>query len=379
MSIDSKDIKRKVSIITVVYNAVKTIEQTIQSVLSQSYKNIEYIIIDGGSTDGTLDVIEKYRNSLAYFVSESDYGIYDAMNKGIRKASGDIIGLLNADDWYEPKAIEYVVKAKQESNAGIIVGKTFMVDEFGNKWLYMNCNSSEMWKGRMPGCHQATFIEKKVYDTIGLYDTNYKLAADYGFVLQAYHMGIRFFMLDAVVVNYRISGKSSVDNIRHTEEHNAILKRFIAKYPDKISIIEEQCSRNLAFAKFQVLFARRTDLFFSALSAMGISHNEAFVVWGASKWGHKIADILLKNGFNVLYFVDSDKNRYGDQIFGKDVKSPQNLEAENAVVFAATRNFDLEIKEKVKSYRNSSLRCIMLRDIVDIYAEAYDKQTLLQS
>lgn len=89
----------KISIITVSYNAAKTIEQTIQSVVNQTYDNIEYIIIDGGSTDGTVDIIKKYEDKIAYWVSEPDKGIYDAMNKGILKASGEYIYFLGADDW----------------------------------------------------------------------------------------------------------------------------------------------------------------------------------------------------------------------------------------------------------------------------------------
>ena len=95
-----------ISIITVSYNAVKTIEDTITSVLNQTYSNIEYIIIDGASTDGTLEVIKKYQDDISIIVSEPDKGIYDAMNKGIERANGELIGIINADDWYEANAVE---------------------------------------------------------------------------------------------------------------------------------------------------------------------------------------------------------------------------------------------------------------------------------
>ena len=98
----------KISVITVVYNAKDTIERTIKSVIAQLYDNYEYIIIDGGSTDGTLDIIEKYRDKISYFISESDEGIYDAMNKGVLKATGDYVAFINADDWYEPNAFKLV-------------------------------------------------------------------------------------------------------------------------------------------------------------------------------------------------------------------------------------------------------------------------------
>src|SRR6187402_2271204 len=103
-----------ISIVTVVYNAKETIERTIKSVISQSYKNIEYIVIDGGSTDGTLDIINKYKSDISKLVSEKDKGIADAMNKGIGYAKGELIGLINADDWYEEGALEKVAAVSIE-------------------------------------------------------------------------------------------------------------------------------------------------------------------------------------------------------------------------------------------------------------------------
>ena len=99
-----------VSIITIVYNGEENIERAIQSVVGQTYKNIEYIVIDGGSTDNTVSIIEKYESKYAYLVSEKDSGIADAFNKGIKKASGNLIGILNSDDWYEPNAVAEIVK-----------------------------------------------------------------------------------------------------------------------------------------------------------------------------------------------------------------------------------------------------------------------------
>ena len=101
-------IKPKISIITVVFNGVKTIEQTILSVISQKYENMEYIIIDGGSTDGTIDIIKKYEDKIAYWISEADQVIYDAMNKGIDKSTGDIIGILNSDDFYDKDIMDRI-------------------------------------------------------------------------------------------------------------------------------------------------------------------------------------------------------------------------------------------------------------------------------
>ncbi len=121
----------KVSIITVVYNGIAHLEQTIQSVLNQTYDNVEYIIIDGGSTDGTVELIKKYEESIAYWVSESDGGIYDAMNKGISNATGEIVGLINADDWYETGTIEKVVETFQNSEVDVVHGSMEIISKMG--------------------------------------------------------------------------------------------------------------------------------------------------------------------------------------------------------------------------------------------------------
>ena len=123
-----------ISIITVVYNGSKTLKQTIDSVLSQNYKNIEYIVIDGGSNDGTLDIIKKYESHINYWISEPDKGLYDAMNKGISAAKGVLIGMINSDDWYELNAVELIVKAYIENPSKLIFhGDRFDILEDGTK------------------------------------------------------------------------------------------------------------------------------------------------------------------------------------------------------------------------------------------------------
>jgi len=179
----------KVSIITVCYNSAATIENTIKSVLSQTYPNIEHIIIDGGSTDGTLDVIERYREKVAVVVSEPDKGLYDAMNKGIARASGDIIGTLNADDFYAyPDVIENVVRVMEQTGAGVCWGNLEYVSSHDPSKVVRYWRSSEYAPGKFKSGwhppHPTFFVRRRVYKQYGTFNTSFKIAADYELMLR---------------------------------------------------------------------------------------------------------------------------------------------------------------------------------------------------
>lgn len=154
-----------ISVVTVSYNAVTTIEQTILSVINQTYSNIEYIIIDGGSTDGTVDIIRKYADRIAYWVSEPDKGIYDAMNKGTKKANGEYIAFLNSDDWYELDAVSIIAQfadGKNDLISGII--KLYKNDLF----LYAHGSSMDNIYNEMIA-HPSTFMKRDLFWELGGY------------------------------------------------------------------------------------------------------------------------------------------------------------------------------------------------------------------
>jgi glycosyltransferase involved in cell wall biosynthesis len=213
-----------ISIVTVVYNGEKYLEQTIQSVLAQTYDNIEYLIIDGGSTDGTIPIIKKYLSEIDYWVSEPDKGIFDAMNKGINKASGELINLLNADDFLEEDTVERVVyKYQSIEKPCVIYGHASALDDKNQleAELYSNL---KYWRG-MTINHQTMFVHREVYNSVGLYNGNYRYAADYDFFIRTFKNNIPYLSLDTVVVNYRISGLST-DNPECVRESNHINKRY---------------------------------------------------------------------------------------------------------------------------------------------------------
>ncbi len=198
----------KFSIITVTYNSENTIEQTIKSVLSQTYQDIEYIIVDGASTDNTKKIIERYSelDGRIRYISEKDNGIYDAMNKGIKMASGDVISLLNSDDYYEADAIEKIARCIPEENNYVIYGMVRFLKRDTEMSVIMH---SHYFLPERMMMHPACFVSKNVYKEY-LYDTRYKSAADYDLFLRLFmDKNITFIPTYAIIANFRVGGMSS--------------------------------------------------------------------------------------------------------------------------------------------------------------------------
>lgn len=213
--------KRLVTVVTVVYNGEQHLEETILSVLNQTYDNLEYIIIDGGSTDSTLDIVKRYESSIDYWISEPDQGIYDAMNKGIKLACGDVIGLINADDFYTSVAVEQVVdvykKEEHQSDINsniIITGSGFKVNENSQILYSMGGNLSLKFVFKrivhaMPIIHPATFVPVSVYKKYDIFDQTYRIGGDYDFIFRIFINDVKFIFLKENLVSMRTGGVSS--------------------------------------------------------------------------------------------------------------------------------------------------------------------------
>jgi len=229
----------KISIITVSFNSVITIRDTIESILSQDYKNIEYIIIDACSKDGTLDIIEEYKERISFFISESDNGIYDGMNKGIAAATGDIVGILNSDDFYPNSfVISNVARTFEKQACDAVYGdlvyvKFFNIDKIIRYWQSGQYTVKKVKNGWMLP-HPTFFVKKHLYDKYGYYNTDLKTAADYQMILKLlYKYNIKVIYIPMILVNMRMGGASN----------SSIMNRIRANKEDGLAWTKNQLNK----------------------------------------------------------------------------------------------------------------------------------------
>jgi glycosyltransferase involved in cell wall biosynthesis len=206
----------KISVITVCFNAAETIERTIRSVSSQTYSNIEYIIVDGDSIDQTLAIIQRYSDRFSKLVSERDKGIFDAMNKGIALATGEIVYFLNADDYFvDERVLSDIARAFQEDSSRKLVYGNVILKGEPNGLLsfparaFKTRSISEFLHNSF--CHQAVFVRRSLFSQLGLFDKRYKYSADYEWIIRAFkfNSGKDFFFLNRNIAYYSCQGRSN--------------------------------------------------------------------------------------------------------------------------------------------------------------------------
>ncbi|GAB4240191.1 MAG: glycosyltransferase family 2 protein [Stanieria sp.] len=213
-----------VSIITVVFNGKKYLEQAIQSVINQSYKNIEYIIIDGGSTDGTIEIIKQYEDSINHWISESDRGLYDAMNKGIALAHGEIIGILNSDDLYFQDTVLEVVKEYQKVQYPCVIYGNMLKfnDEQGKvSWHRGDLTDHAFKTAQIFINHPTCFVQRSLYEKFGGFKPEYEVGADRELMMRLHSQGVTFINTNKTLAKFRLGGTTSYQSLV------SILKREI--------------------------------------------------------------------------------------------------------------------------------------------------------
>jgi glycosyltransferase involved in cell wall biosynthesis len=223
----------KISIITVCYNSEATIKDTLESIKNQVYTNIEYIIIDGGSTDNTLKILDEYSEMITILISEQDKGLYDAMNKGITLANGDVIGILNSDDLYQDSKVinEVMCEFNNNSELDILYGdlvyvKSDNTDKVIRNWISKKYYSQFFEDSNVPP-HPSLFVRRKVYSEAGLFDLDFKIAADYEFMLRIFKKNnFNSKYLNRLIVRMRLGGASNSSVSGIIDQNKEVLKAW---------------------------------------------------------------------------------------------------------------------------------------------------------
>ena len=235
----NKQFYPKISIVTITYNSEKTVEETINSVVSQGYPNLEYLIIDGGSTDSTLDIINKYRDKISFIISEPDKGISDAFNKGVKYATGEIIGIINSDDLLMPNALE-VLADNYEPEVGVYRGNLIVWNDVTNEKV-LGISTTEYslrtFKRRKV-CHPSTFITKATYNKYGGYKVDFKYMMDEDILARLYLKGVRFKHINQPLAIFRLGGTT---NSSYKKKLNELERLYV----------ENGCSK--LYAKLRVM------------------------------------------------------------------------------------------------------------------------------
>lgn len=357
----------KVSIITVVRNGAKTIEQTILSVLEQTYKNIEYIIIDGESTDGTLQIVENYFRFIDCFVSEADQGIYDAMNKGIQKATGDIIGIINSDDWYAKDAVKNVVDYLCQKDVDVVYGKIDYVFENGSRKEWKRAALETFWYRNVVK-HPSVFIKKEIYMKYGGFNLKYAVCGDYELLLRLYSKHIRFGFTDNVIAYFRVGGFSSKFQYKSIVERKEISMNYIEYSPNKSETLNK-IEDEYRWGKFSLEIRNRKNLLSDLLSTYFQKKVSEIIIFGTGILSEECYRILQEEKIVVKFFSDNDPNKWNNEIHGIRVAMPQEIYDKGGYVLIAVRDDAEKIKEQLKKNKSTELKCVYLKELVDDLAE----------
>lgn len=219
--------KPLVTFITVVWNNKKTLHKCMESVWAQTYDNVEYIILDGVSTDGTLELIEEHADKIDYYISQKDHGIYDAMNRALSVASGDVITLINSDDWADPVAAAEAARMFNREAYDLLGGVGRVYQENGDLafvWNPRDINCGTIFYG-VPMLHQAVYISRNCYEKVGNLDHQCAIAADYKQMLAIYFAGCKICRSDAVFAHFMLGG-ASADKAVDLKERIALISSY---------------------------------------------------------------------------------------------------------------------------------------------------------
>lgn len=348
----------KISVIMATYNAEKTLRRAIQSIMNQSYPDKELIVIDGKSTDATVEIIKEYEPHLAYWSSEPDAGVYDAMNKGILRATGDVIAFLNSDDWYEEEIFGIVSSYFEANEVEILAGQ---VNNVLNHHIFQvqkrDCKLEDL-KKHMIFCHQGMFARKKVFDRIGGFHLKFKIAADYDWTLRAYNAGVQFKIVNHLFANFCYDGLSSIQRYKTYLESEEIVRMYIKDDEELIkrqNEFENNAAENLEMTLFYLVL-NNDKVFIRKF----FKDNVRYYIWGAGYYGRICCQLLWVAGIRIGGFIDN--NRQVRECYGYSVLRPEQLKGDEWICICS-RDFDRQIKEQLLEMGHMDDRMVSFLDI----------------
>lgn len=366
----------KISIITVSLNAEKTIERAIKSVLSQSYDNVEYIIIDGSSTDKTVEIIRKYEEKISYWVSEADCGLYDAMNKGLDRCTGDVVAFLGSDDYYLDGALEYVADCFEMSEQLDILCGEVLVEKYGKLCTHKNSweeYPERLREGFMIYCHQGVFSRRKCFEQCGSFDLNYRIVADYDWLLRVYNQGACFQYSPHTLCVFRYGGISSTNLWNITSEFYEIAKKNALELYDNGGIQDSEYERlcqsiESTSAKLYI------NMYLESNGGIGIKYKKSdecdiilqksYSIFGAGNIGIGCLKILQYLGMNVECFWDNAEAKWGKFVEGISIRNPKEILEENTFIIVASQFYEDDIVEQLNGMNlcegKNYIRCLKL-------------------
>lgn len=343
-----------ISIITVVYNAVNVIEKTINSILNQG-NDVEYVIVDGGSIDGTWEIVQKYKDKISCCIHEKDNGIYDAMNKGVRAASGDVLMFINAGDELVSGSINKIKRIFNEHpEIDILLGRVFY-SKSGSRIGISKQIREIPWYG-MPCCHQGVAARKNTIEELDYFSLTYAICSDFDWLYKSYQEGYNFYWCNEILATYDIEGVSSTNKYLLLEEATKIALIYCGCDENRTKIFErydrrkkelqrEKENREIINNKEYLQIA---DTFFDGYS---------YYIWGAGFEGMECCQLLLDLGKKVESFVDSNQELVNliPNIMGIKLVSPGNFLTEKNVIIAS-KNYEKEIEKDLYLLTNCQVK-----------------------
>ncbi len=335
----------KISVITVCYNSADTIEQTIQSVVSQNYGELEYIIIDGGSKDGTLAVIEKYRESISLLISEPDQGVYDAMNKGLQKCTGDVVAFLNSDDWYEQDTLEKVNRYFGDTLADMVSGNVYLYADGKAQKMELGRREKDDVFFRVIYPHPALFVRRSLFQKMGGYDTSYRVAADVAWVINACAAGAEVLCVEDCFTYFRAGGLSGRRRYEGLKEHYKAALTCAKRY----ELVQTAARIDAYYADYlemELCRQKVADALENHMSEVKkiFHYDKGYYIWGAGERGKSCLELLNRAGASVIGFIDRNPNI--KSVEGYPVISAKEIDKRNFICITP-RGHEKEIEKKL--------------------------------